>query len=92
MQVGIVGCGYVADYYLKTLRLHPELRVAGVVDRNSERVTGFSAYHSVPSCRSLDELLEEPNVQIVVNLTNPGSHSAVSKACLEAGKHVYSEG
>jgi predicted dehydrogenase len=91
MQIGIVGCGYVADYYLKTLRLHPELRVAGVVDRNLERVTRFSAHHSVPSCRSLEELLEDPSVQIVVNLTNPGSHFAVSKACLEAGKHVYSE-
>jgi predicted dehydrogenase len=91
MQIGIVGCGYVADYYLKTLTLHPELRVAGVVDRNVERVTHFSAYHSVPSYRSLEELLEDPSVEIVLNLTNPGSHFDVSKACLEAGKHVYSE-
>lgn len=91
VRIAIVGCGYVADYYLKTLSLHPELDLAGVMDRDAERVARFCAYWRVPSYRSLDELLEDPSVQIVLNLTNPESHFEVSKACLEAGKHVYSE-
>jgi len=45
----------------------------------------------VPSYDSLDELLADPTVEIVLNLTNPRNHYEVSKACLEAGKHVYSE-
>lgn len=91
MRIAIVGCGFVADYYLKTLANHPELELVGVMDRDQDRALRFSAYHSVPAYSSLDELLKDNRVDIVVNLTNPRSHYQVSKACLEAGKHVYSE-
>jgi len=91
MRIAIVGCGFVADYYVKTLDRHPELELLGVMDRDSERASKFSAYHKVPIYNSLQELLDDPKVEIVLNLTNPGSHYTVSKACLEAGKHVYSE-
>ncbi len=91
MQIAIVGCGYVADYYLKTLPLHPELELVGVMDRDAQRASRFSAHYSVPIYSSLEELLKDDRVELVVNLTNPDSHFAVSKACLEAGKHVYSE-
>ncbi|MEQ8384567.1 MAG: Gfo/Idh/MocA family oxidoreductase [Coleofasciculus sp. A1-SPW-01] len=91
MRIAIVGCGFVADYYMKTLPGHPELELVGVMDRDQDRASRFSAYHSVPTYPTLDELLQDSHVELVVNLTNPSSHFAVSKACLEAGKHVYSE-
>ena len=91
MRIAIVGCGFVADYYIKTLIHYPQLELVGVMDRNPERSTHFSTYHSVRAYRSLEELLEDSKVDIVVNLTNPSSHFSVSKASLEAGKHVYSE-
>jgi predicted dehydrogenase len=50
-----------------------------------------SAYHGVPRYDSLEKLLEDERVAIVLNLTNPRSHFAVSDQCLRAGKHVYSE-
>lgn len=91
MRIAIVGCGYVADYYVKTMKLHPELDLVGVMDRNLERAKKFSNYHSVPAYDSFEQLLNDSQVEIVLNLTNPYSHFEVSKACLEAGKHVYSE-
>lgn len=91
MRFAIVGCRFVADYYLKTLPLHPELELVGVMDRDADRAARFAAYYSIPTYCSLDELLAGRRVQMVVNLTNPRSHYAVSKACLEAGKHVYTE-
>jgi predicted dehydrogenase len=91
MRIAIVGCGFVADYYLKTLPYHPELKLMGVMDRSSDRASKFAAYHGAPLYSSLDELLADGNVDIVLNLTNPRSHFEVSKACLAAGKHVYSE-
>ena len=91
MRVAIVGCGNVAPFYLKTLPLHPELEVMGVTDREEARSEKFSAYFSVPRYDSLEDLLEDRKVELVINLTNPRSHFSVSKACLEAGKHVYSE-
>ncbi|MDJ0844569.1 Gfo/Idh/MocA family protein [Crocosphaera sp.] len=91
MRIGIVGCGFVADYYLKTLPLHPQLELVGVMDRDPQRSEHFSRYHSVPQYASLEALLEDPQISIVLNLTNPRSHFQVSQACLNAGKHVYSE-
>ena len=91
MNIAIVGCGFVADYYLKTLSNYPTLNLLGVTDRLPKRIQRLSDYHRVPSYRSLQDILEDPQVEIVLNLTNPSSHFEVSKACLDAGKHVYSE-
>ena len=91
MNLAIIGCGFVADYYLETLPVHPELKLLGVTDRDPDRVARFSAFHSVPSYGSLEELLGDNRVELVLNLTNPESHYMITKACLESGKHVYSE-
>ncbi len=91
MRIAIVGCGYVADFYLATLAHHPELELAGVTDRDGARATHFAAFHSTRDYGSLAAILEDPHVPLVLNLTNPRSHYKVSRACLEAGKHVYSE-
>jgi predicted dehydrogenase len=91
-SIAIVGCGYVADYYLKTLSHHPQLQIVGVMDHISERAYKLAAYYAIPRVySSLAELLGDEEVDIVLNLTNPSSHYSVSQACLEAGKHVYSE-
>ncbi len=91
MNIAIVGCGFVADYYLNTLRLHSHLKLLGVMDKVQERAERISNYYSVPIYKSLEELLADPSVDIVLNLTNPRNHYEVSRQCLEAGKHVYSE-
>ena len=91
MNIAIVGCGYVADLYLSNMPLHPELRLLGVYDRVRERRDHFARHHALGRYPSLEAILEDKRVDIVVNLTNPGSHYEVSKAALLAGKHVYSE-
>jgi predicted dehydrogenase len=91
MRIGIVGCGYVADFYLSTLANHPELELAGVVDRDSARAQRFAQAHRTRDYGSLAALLDDPAVPLVLNLTNPRNHYEVSRAALEAGKHVYSE-
>ena len=91
MRVAIIGCGYVADLYLITIQRHPELELIGVMDQNQSRAERFAAFHSVQAYRSLQELLADSRVEMVINLTNPRSHFAVSAACLLHGKHVYSE-
>ncbi len=91
MRVAIVGCGFVADYYLRTLPNYPELEIAGVMDLEPQRANRFSAFYGLPVYSTFEKLLADHSVEIVLNLTNPHSHFEVSKACLEAGKHVYSE-
>jgi predicted dehydrogenase len=91
MRIAFVGCGYVADFYIQSLPNHRELELVGVFDRKEERRVQFSAHYRVRAYGALEELLSDPKVELVVNLTNPRSHYEVSKASLERGKHVYSE-
>jgi predicted dehydrogenase len=92
MRIAMVGCGFVADYYASTLPNYPELELVAVVDRDRERAARFASYWKIPTvCGTLQELLDTQPIEIVLNLTNPHSHFEVSKTCLVAGKHVYSE-
>lgn len=90
-RIAIVGCGFVADFYAATLVLHPELKLVAVTDSDGDRATRFGGAHGATVHGSLDALLADQAVDIVLNLTNPASHYTVSSAALQAGKHVYSE-
>lgn len=89
--IAFVGTGFVADYYMTTLANYPGLSLRGVYDHSPAQLERFAAYYGVATYRSLEELLADQGVQIVVNLTTIEGHYPVSKAALEAGKHVYSE-
>lgn len=91
MNIAFVGCGFVFDIYMRTIRAHPELAIMGVYDLNPERSAKVSAYYGFNVYASYEELLADPRVDAVINLTNIGSHFEVSRRALEAGKHVYSE-
>src|SRR5690242_12288464 len=92
MRVAMIGCGFVADYYMQSLHRYPVLELAHVVDRDAGRLARFCEFHRIrPLASTLDTVLADRRVELILNLTNPDSHHAISKAALEAGKHVYSE-
>jgi len=92
MKIAIVGCGFVADFYMQSLPLYPRLELVAVMDRDKKRAAEFAAFHGLNCLRpALDDILGDPDIGMVLNLTNPDSHYEVSKACLAAGKNVYSE-
>lgn len=91
MNIAFVGCGFVFDIYMRTLRAHPQLTIAGVYDLKPERMQRVQAHYGFTTYHSLEALLADPGVEAVINLTNIGAHYGVTKAALEAGKHVYSE-
>jgi predicted dehydrogenase len=91
MKIAIVGCGFVADFYMASVGYHKDLEICGVFDRDSARLNEFSKYYSLPIYKSFDELVLDPSVELVLNLTNPMEHYSVTRALLQAGKHVYSE-
>jgi predicted dehydrogenase len=91
MRIGIIGCGFVADFYLMTLPNYPDLIVAGVTDRDKLRADRCGAYFKVPVYENTEAMLADPSTEMIVNLTNPDQHYAVSRAILEASKSVYSE-
>lgn len=89
--IGIVGCGFVSEYYLRTLPGHPQLQLVGVTDLARERAAAVASRHDVEHHETVDALLADERVAIVLNLTDPRSHHGVSRAALLAGKHVYTE-
>jgi len=91
LRIALVGCGFVADYYMATLKSYPGLEVVGVFDVCPVALKRFTAYHQVCPYPSIDALLSDHRIEMVVNLTNPRSHFEVSAKALHAGKHVYSE-
>jgi predicted dehydrogenase len=90
-NIAIIGCGYVFDHYMTTLGAHPELRVLGVHDRVAERAEIVGRHYGVPVYADFEALLADPEVELVLNLTNIESHFEVTRALLLAGKHVYCE-
>jgi predicted dehydrogenase len=91
MNIGIVGCGYVSDFYAKNARSYSNLRMKGAFDLNQENLNRFCQNYGFTPHQSLESLLDDPSIELILNLTNPSSHYAVSKACLDAGKHIYTE-
>lgn len=91
MKIAIVGCGHVATMYAQTLEFHPELQLAGAFDSNASNLDSFIARWPAKRFASLDDLLADTSIEMVVNLTNPRSHYEINRRSLDAGKHVYSE-
>ena len=91
MNVGIVGCGNIAARYAETIGAAPDLALVAATDVLAGRAAELAASFGGVAHASLDELLADRNVELVVNLTAPQVHAEVTRAALEAGKHVYSE-
>jgi predicted dehydrogenase len=91
IRVGIVGCGNIAGPYARSLADHPEVELVAAADVDPERANAFAADHGCRAHHSLESLLADDDVQLVVNLTVHHAHHAVTKRALEASRHVYSE-
>jgi predicted dehydrogenase len=91
MNLAIVGCGYVTEFYLKTFDNYPALKLLGAYDRDQKKLHSFCKLWRTHAYDSLEHLLADRSVEMVLNLTNPSSHYEVTKRCLVGGKHVYSE-
>jgi len=92
VNVGVVGCGTIADVYLKNLTEHyKNVEVAAVADLFVEKAQQAAEKFGIGKACSVEELLAMPDVQIVLDLTIPAAHYSVNKQILEAGKHLYCE-
>lgn len=89
--VGLIGAGNISDTYLENLGSFPDIEVLIVGDLDQARAAEQAAKHGVPASGSADDVLRHPGVELVINLTIPAVHAAVSSAAIAAGKHVWSE-
>lgn len=88
--IGIVGCGNISPAYLKAAKVFPILKVVALADMNPKAAEARGAEFGIPA-KSVADLLADPAIEIVINLTVPGSHVEVGLQAIAAGKHVHSE-
>lgn len=89
-NVGIIGCGNISGIYLKAGEKFQILDVVACADLEMTRARAKAEEYSIKAF-TVDELLADPAIDIVINLTIPGAHAEVALAAIRAGKSVYSE-
>ena len=88
--VGIIGCGNISEAYLKAAADFPILDIRGLADLRYDAAAARAAQFGLQA-RSIDDLLADPGIEIIINLTIPAAHVAVGLQAVAAGKHVHSE-
>ncbi|MGA3352263.1 MAG: Gfo/Idh/MocA family oxidoreductase [Acidimicrobiales bacterium] len=89
--VGIVGCGNIFESYITGLRKLRSVRVLGCADIDQARAEAAGKFHNLRAYESVEALLYDGAVEVVVNITPPLAHGMVSLAAVAQGKHVYVE-
>ena len=89
--VGLIGYGAIAQVHAASITATPGLRLAGVCDVSDERRQMAAREWSVQTHARAEDLLDDPEVRLVVVGTPPSIHSDSVMAALRAGKHVVCE-
>ncbi len=90
LGVGIIGCGNISAAYLRLSPMFRGIEIRACADLNSAASEARAQEFGIKA-QTIDELLRNDDIDIVVNLTVPDAHYAVTKQILAAGKHAYSE-
>src|SRR6187551_2091338 len=90
-RVGVIGAGVISGIYLEAPKKFDILEIVAVADIDLPRAKAKAEQYGVAKACSVEELLADPEIDIVINLTIPAVHAEVSLKILASGKHVYSE-
>lgn len=91
LGVGIVGCGAISGQYLQTLDRLTSVRLTAVADLDQARAQAAASGRPGVRVLGVDELIADPAVDVVLNLTVPAVHAEVALRAIAAGKAVYGE-
>lgn len=91
LNVGVIGCGVISDQYATAAPDFPAFDLIACADIDPTRARTTAETYGLRACDSVADLLDDPDIDIVLNLTTPEAHTEVARAALMAGKHVYSE-
>lgn len=89
--IGIIGTGNISSIYLEAPKKFPNITIGACADIDLARAKAQAEKYGVPKAYTVEELLADPAIELVINLTIPAAHGPVALQALEAGKHVYNE-
>lgn len=90
VKVGVIGCGNISDAYFKAAGTFGSIKIKTVSDINQDAANAKAAKYGFEA-KTVDEMLNDPEIKIVLNLTTPQSHTDINKKILMASKHAYTE-
>lgn len=88
--VGLIGCGNISAAYLRAAADFPEIHIACCADANPD-AAGRRAEEFGLRATTVEALLADAEVEVVLNLTTPQAHVPVALAAIRRGKHVHME-
>lgn len=91
VNIGIIGCGNISSIYLQNCTSNPNLNVLAVADLDMSRAQSQANKYNIPAALTVDQLLADPSIELVINLTIPAAHASVALSSIRAGKSVYNE-
>jgi predicted dehydrogenase len=91
LKVGVVGCGNISGIYLSNAKKLSRVEVVACADLDMERARAKAKEHGIARAMTTRELLADPGVECVLNLTVPRAHFELAMEAVRAGKHVYNE-
>ena len=89
-NIGLIGCGNIAETYFRAQDYFNNIKFIACADKFPEVSKKCADQYNIKSL-TVDEIIHDTNVDVILNLTIPQAHFEISKLALEAGKHVYSE-
>ncbi len=89
-KVGLIGCGHISETYFRGHDYFNNFKITKCADINSVNAEKCADTYNITAC-SVDELLKDNEIEVILNLTIPRAHHEVAKQSLENDKHVYSE-
>ncbi|MCX6992905.1 MAG: Gfo/Idh/MocA family oxidoreductase [Kiritimatiellaeota bacterium] len=90
MKIGVIGCGAISGIYFTASKVLGILDIVACADIVRERAEAKAKEHGCRAC-TVEELLADPEIEIVANLTIPAVHGEIALKALAHGKHVYNE-
>ncbi len=90
-KIGIIGCGVISGIYIESSKKLGAVELVAVADVNPDAAKFRAEQYGIPKACSPEELLADPEIEIVANLTPNRLHAQVALQILKSGKHVYGE-
>jgi len=91
MKVGIIGCGNVSDKYVESAGQFDGFEIVACADLDPGRAQALAGRRGIPRALTIEQLLDDREIELVLNLTVPAVHGTVALEALRSGKHVYGE-
>ncbi len=91
LRIGVIGCGQISRIYCENAKWLEGIEIVACADLEPTRAEALKERHGIPRSLGVEELLADPEIQIVLNLTVPAAHAEIAMAALWNGKSVYCE-